>query len=159
MHTYPAAGYLKMDGREILIIDEDESQSGLLRGILDGAGYEVAVIATVDAALSQIRPDWPDLLLLATTLTGQDGSTLIRSIREDDHLKELPIIVLGARMTRMDALAALESGADDYIAKPFGQLELVARVRSMLRRRCSTRKEEQTGLSARNDVFPCKTTP
>jgi two-component system alkaline phosphatase synthesis response regulator PhoP len=143
-----------MERREILIIDEDESQSGLLRDILDGAGYEVAVIATGEAALDQIRPNWPDLLVLATTLTGQDGLALICSIREDDHLEELPIIVIGAHSTRMDALAALESGADDYITKPFGQLELVARVRAMLRRRQSTRREEQTELSATHDVSP-----
>jgi DNA-binding response OmpR family regulator len=59
----------------------------------------------------------------------------------------------------MDALAALESGADDYIVKPFGQLELIARVRAMLRRRHSTRREEQTELSATHDVSPYKTTP
>ena len=90
-----AAGYLEMERREILIIDEDERQSGLLSGILGGAGYKVALVASVDAALIQIKPNWPDLLVLATALTGQDGLSMIRSIREDGHLEDLPIIVLG----------------------------------------------------------------
>lgn len=148
-----------MARREILIIDEDESQSGLLSGILDGAGYKVAVVDTADAALNQIRPNWPDLLVLATALTGQDGLSMIRTIREDDHLQDLPIVVLGARPSKMDALAALESGADDYIAKPFGQLELVARVRAMLRRSHSIKMAEQTELSAAYDRSPYNTKP
>lgn len=98
---------------------------------LSAEGYEVEVAETGEEGLERIEAEIPDLLLLDLILPGLDGLEVCRRLRRDN---DLPIIMLTAKDDEIDAVIGLEVGADDYITKPFGTRELVARVRAMLRR-------------------------
>ena len=93
------------------------------RGFADGAAFRAAIAA-----------DLPELVLLDVMLPGEDGLSLLRFLRENRPTAELPVIMLTARGTEMDKVQGLDYGADDYIVKPFGMAELVARIRARLRR-------------------------
>lgn len=123
-----------MSTERILVVDDDPEIVRLVQGYLRQAGYEVLTAATGAAALHTLRRDKPDLLVLDLMLPDGDGWEITRTIRSDDKLQALPIIMLTARIDDTDKIIGLEMGADDYITKPFNPRELVARVRSQLRR-------------------------
>lgn len=117
--------------KRILVVDDDRKIVNVLRGYLERAGF--AVIATYDGkqALAAYRHDKPDLLILDLNLPGMDGLDVARTLRKESSV---PIIMLTARVEEADRLIGLELGADDYILKPFSPREVVARVRTVLRR-------------------------
>lgn len=147
-----------VDNLRILIADDDQNLTDLLRNQLENAGFEVVVAGNAESAARRIRNDTPDLLITNLTLPDQDGIALINLVRRDLQLSRLPIIILSTRATRVDKLSALESGADDYITRPFSPRELVARVRSMLRRSHVVECDEPSDLSTRQDVSPFEAT-
>ena len=117
---------------KVLIVDDEPP---LLRALvlnLTHRGYEVTTASTAAGAMDQIRKLPPDLLILDLGLPDRDGVEVIRELR--DREPTLPIIVLSARSTSQDKVAALDLGAVDYIAKPFDMNELVARLRAAARR-------------------------
>jgi len=118
-------------GAKIVVVEDEEDVAELIRHSLESQGYRVEVCADGLAALEAVRREPPDLLLLDVMLPGMDGKDVCRVIRRD---YDFPIIMISARSTEVDKVIGLEVGADDYVAKPFGVLELVARVRSALRR-------------------------
>ena len=125
--------------QRILIVDDDENIAELISLYLMKECYETKIVNDGEAAL-KIFPDFrPNLILLDLMLPGMDGLEAIRKIRANDAWKKLPVLVLTAKDKEYDKVAGLDGGADDYMTKPFSVLELLARVRSLLRR---TKEEE-----------------
>jgi DNA-binding response OmpR family regulator len=123
-----------MDHRKILVVDSDKGAARYVRKYLEESGYRVFEAYDGETALQMIHHEKPDLAILELTLPDRDGLDVIATIRDDPRLSRLPIIVLSTRATESDKLFGLESGADDYLAKPFNPRELLARVYAVLRR-------------------------
>lgn len=120
---------------KILIVEDDATIRTLLEMALMGAGFkEVRSAARGDDGLAETRRWKPDLVLLDLMLPGLDGFTVARRIRETDGLSATRIIMLTARTQSEDIVCGLESGADDYVTKPFDRKVLLARIRAVLRR-------------------------
>jgi two-component system phosphate regulon response regulator PhoB len=119
----------------ILIVEDEPAILELISINLDYAGYETLRAKNAAEATLLLAGALPDLVLLDWMLPGQSGLALARKLRADARTRELPIIFLTARAEEPDKVAGLESGADDYITKPFSTKELVARIRAVLRRR------------------------
>src|SRR5882762_9095308 len=117
--------------KTILVVDDEAKIADLARDYLEHAGFTVRIAADGQAALTSVRRDRPDLVVLDLGLPGLDGLDVTRAIRRDSNL---PVIMLTARDDELDKLLGLELGADDYLTKPFSPRELVARVRAVLRR-------------------------
>jgi two-component system, OmpR family, response regulator MtrA len=115
----------------VLVVDDDSSLSEMLTIVLRGEGFESRVCATGERALGAVREFRPDIVLLDLMLPGKDGVDVCREIRSESGV---PIIMLTARSDTVDIVVGLESGADDYVVKPFKPKELVARVRARLRK-------------------------
>jgi DNA-binding response OmpR family regulator len=115
----------------VLVVDDDPKIAGLVRLYLERAGFEVTVAGDGLGALRVMREVDPALIVLDLMLPGADGNTVARIAREETGV---PIVILSALGSTRDRVIGLESGADDYVAKPFDPSELVARVRSVLRR-------------------------
>jgi len=118
----------------IYIIEDDENIRNLLQVALSGSGYETAVFERAEEALGAFKVKKPQMAIFDLMLPGMDGMEAIRRIRQNEQWKELPILVLSAKDKEYDKIAGLDGGADDYITKPFSVLELLARVRTLLRR-------------------------
>lgn len=116
--------------RRVLVIDDEPTVLEVVSLYLERHGYRVNAAADEGTA-RQLLAEAPDLVILDLVLPGLDGLTLLREVR---HRSDVPVIVLTARGDEMDRVDGLELGADDYIVKPFSPRELVARVRSVLRR-------------------------
>lgn len=115
----------------ILIVEDEPKIAAILQDYLAAGGYTTSHIADGALAIDAIRARAPDLLLLDLMLPGKDGLAICRDVRA---FSTLPIIMLTARVEEIDRLLGLEIGADDYICKPFSPREVVARIRTVLRR-------------------------
>ena len=120
-----------MTSAKILIVDDEPQIRRVLRTTLTSHAYTVAEARTGDEALEEIRNDRPDLILLDVNMPGRSGLETCREIRATT---DIPIIMLTVRNTEHDKVQALDAGADDYVVKPFGAEELMARIRATLRR-------------------------
>lgn len=127
----------------IYVIEDDDNIRDLIKIALEGFGYEVCAFETAEEALKDIEDDKPDLAVFDLMLPGMDGLSAIRLIRKRDSLKDIPIIILTAKDREFDKVAGLDGGADDYMTKPFGVMELAARIRSLLRRSTRGRGSEE----------------
>lgn len=127
----------------IYVIEDDDNIRDLIKIALEGFGYEVYAFETAEEALKDIEDDKPDLAVFDLMLPGMDGLSAIRLIRKRDSLKDIPIIILTAKDREFDKVAGLDGGADDYMTKPFGVMELAARIRSLLRRSTRGRGSEE----------------
>ncbi|GAA1201331.1 two-component system response regulator MtrA [Brevibacterium paucivorans] len=114
----------------ILVVDDDTALAEMIGIVLKSEGFEPHFCATGDGALEAFRSVRPDLILLDLMLPGKDGLEVCREIREESGV---PIVMLTAKSDTVDVVKGLESGADDYVPKPFKPKELVARVRARLR--------------------------
>jgi two-component system response regulator MtrA len=114
----------------VLVVDDDSSLSEMLTIVLRSEGFEPRVCPTGDQAMGMVRDFKPDLVLLDLMLPGKDGVDVCRQIRGESGV---PIIMLTAKSDTVDIVVGLESGADDYVVKPFKPKELVARLRARLR--------------------------
>lgn len=123
----------------ILVVDDDPRITDLLRRMLAYEGYSVAIAASGDAALMRTLEHAPDLILLDIMLPGIDGLEVARRLRAAGD--NVPILMLTARDSVKDRVKGLETGADDYLVKPFANEELLARVKAMLRRNQAERQE------------------
>jgi two-component system phosphate regulon response regulator PhoB len=119
----------------ILAVDDEEDILELVKVNLNREGYRVLCAASGEVALRLTREEHPDLVLLDLMLPGVDGLEVCRSLKSDPVTSRIPIIMLTARSEDADVVVGLELGADDYVTKPFSPRVLVARVKSLLRRR------------------------
>jgi two-component system response regulator MtrA len=119
-----------MRGR-VLVVDDDTALAEMLGIVLRGEGFEPVFCGDGSGALEAFRSTRPDLVLLDLMLPGRDGIDVCRQIRSESGV---PIVMLTAKTDTVDVVLGLESGADDYVVKPFKPKELVARVRARLRR-------------------------
>ncbi len=120
--------------RRALIVEDDPAIRELLRLHLSLAGYAVEEVGDGQAALGFARANAFDLIVLDLMLPGLDGITLCRAIRGEGANRETPVLMLTARDSESDKVLGLESGADDYLTKPFGVRELMARIGAITRR-------------------------
>ena len=120
-----------MKRRRILVVDDDGDIRGLLRELLARAGYDVSEAETGKAGLRQFYSSPPDLVLLDVSMPELDGWQTLERIRD---LSEVPVMMLTARAGELEKVRGLKGGADDYVTKPFGRQELLARVEALLRR-------------------------
>jgi len=118
----------------ILIVEDEEPLTMLLRYNLEAEGYEVETAARGDEADTRLKESSPDLLVLDWMLPDMSGLEFTRLLKRDKDTKDLPVIMLTARADEHDKVAGLDSGADDYITKPFSPRELMARITAVLRR-------------------------
>ena len=119
---------------KVLIIEDEETLVRNLAEKLRAEGFTVVEALDGETGLSKIRSEGPDLIVLDIMLPGLDGLSICRMVRNDVNTADIPIIMLTARGTEVDKIVGLESGADDYIVKPFGLGEFLARVRAIMRR-------------------------
>jgi two-component system KDP operon response regulator KdpE len=120
-----------MNAARILVVDDEPQIRRVLRSTLATHGYEIAEAKTGEEALEWLRKEAPDLVLLDMNMPGMGGVEACREIR---RASDAPIIMLTVRNAERDKVAALDAGADDYVVKPFGIEELLARIRAALRR-------------------------
>lgn len=121
-------------GQTILVVDDDKEIVRLVRAYLEKAGFQVLTAYDGDTALHILRRERPALVVLDLMLPDHDGWDITRLVRGEPALAGTPIIMLTARIDDTDKIIGLELGADDYVTKPFNPREVVARVRSVLRR-------------------------
>jgi DNA-binding response OmpR family regulator len=120
-----------MSRSRILVVDDDVITRDLLRAVLERAGHEVREAPDGRTGLRAVYAVSPDLVILNVEMPGLDGWTTLERIRD---LGDVPVLMLTARETELERLRGLQEGADDYIVKPFGHQEIVARVQALLRR-------------------------
>ena len=124
-------------------MDDEEHILELIGYNLEINGYDVLKADSGEAALKLLQSDHVDLVLLDRMLPGIDGIEVLKEIRTDKNLKNLPVILLTAKTEEFDKVVGLEIGADDYIGKPFGIHELIARIKAVLRRAGEGEEEEE----------------
>lgn len=127
--------------QKILVVEDEQSISNFLRTILTANGFDVIAALNGQEAYSMIISHCPDAVILDLGLPDMDGMKIIKSVRE---WSKLPIIVVSARTHERDKVDALDAGADDYITKPFGTSELMARIRTAIRH---TRTSDSNNIS------------
>jgi DNA-binding response OmpR family regulator len=115
----------------ILVVDDDTSMVGMVTMLLGSEGFEVSTAYDGETALRRVREDAPDLVMLDMQLPRMSGEEVARRVRETSTI---PVIMLTGRKEEEDKARLLDLGADDYLTKPFGKKELVARIRAVLRR-------------------------
>ena len=123
-----------MDKKKILVVEDEKAIADILVFNLGREGYDTMAAYDGAEGLHKALTESPDLILLDIMLPGEDGISILRRLRSLSDTAALPVILLTAKNTEYDKVIGLDSGADDYIAKPFGMMELVARVRAVLRR-------------------------
>jgi len=119
----------------VLVVDPDPAVRQLLELNLTRAGHVVGLCADAESALAALAAGVPDMLLLEWDLPGESGEALVRRLHAQARMRELAIIMVAQRAGEHDKILALESGADDYVTKPFNPRELLARMQAVLRRR------------------------
>jgi two-component system phosphate regulon response regulator PhoB len=126
----------------ILLVEDEPGIQELLKLNLGQAGHQVIAADDAEGALRYLKTSLPDVILLDWMLPGMSGIDLCRRLRADKRYQPVPIIMLTARGEEQDRVAGLDTGADDYITKPFSPRELVSRIRAVLRRRAPQMTEE-----------------
>lgn len=134
---------------KVIIIEDEETLANNLADKLRHDGFNVTMATDGEDGLEKIRTSQPDLIILDIMLPQLDGLSICRMVRQDPTTLHIPIIMLTARGTEVDKIVGLESGADDYIVKPFSLGEFLARVRAVMRR-TSNRPALQDELSSDN---------
>jgi DNA-binding response OmpR family regulator len=134
-----------MQGTRILVVDDDADVRGLVRELLERAGAMVREATDGRQALRLLFDARPDVIVLDVTMPGLDGWQTLERIRD---LTEVPVLMLTAHDTEMEKVRGLQTGADDYVTKPFGRQELLARVSALLRRSAASAAARDVGREA-----------
>ena len=129
--------YLLFEARmtKILIVEDDPDISELVQFILTNNHYEVSVVSSGEVGFSVAQKILPELILLDVMLPGMDGRDVLKRLRATPATASIPVIMLTAKSEESDIIVGLELGADDYVSKPFSVGELLARIKTVLRRR------------------------
>ena len=123
-----------MSAKQILIVEDEQPIREMIGFALDSAGYVIREAADARQAQAAIAEQLPDLILLDWMLPGTSGIDYARRLKREDLTREIPVIILTARAEEEDKIHGLESGADDYVTKPFSPRELIARIKAVMRR-------------------------
>lgn len=118
----------------IYLVEDDDSIRKLVSYALKSQGFEVCGFALPHLFREALSRQLPELVLLDIMLPEENGISILKSLRQDPQTASLPVIMLTAKNTEYDRVEGLDAGADDYISKPFGMMELIARIRAVLRR-------------------------
>ena len=124
-----------MPQEKILVVEDDKHISKLLRYNLEKAGYECSVSLTGEEAFDILDKEAIDLIILDIMLPKMDGLEVCRRLRQDNKLKNIPVVMLTAKGEEVDRIVGLELGADDYLVKPFSPRELILRIKAILKRK------------------------
>lgn len=142
-----------MKKEHILIVDDEEDILELIEFNLVREGYRVFSVLTGEDAIKTIRKEKIDLMILDLMLPGIDGFEVTKQIKNNPEVPDVPIIILSAKGEESDVVTGLELGADDYISKPFSPKILVARVRSLLRRKTTRSIKESDKQPQQINIF------
>lgn len=123
-----------MEKLSIYVVEDDESIRTMVVYALNGSGYDAQGFPGGRSFYAAVSKQRPDLVLLDIMLPGEDGLSILKHLRAAPETSQLPVIMLTAKTTEMDKVRGLDLGADDYISKPFGILELLSRIRAVARR-------------------------
>ena len=123
---------IKQMTKTILVVDDSTTTNLLCESIFQEKEYQVIIVDKGKEAFNRIKKDQPDIVLLDLMLPGTDGFTILKQLKQNDHTKQIPVIVVSARASREDREKALEYGALDYVMKPIGANNLVEKVESIL---------------------------
>lgn len=123
-----------MSSKHVLVIEDDVDIREMLAFSLEKAGYAVVPTEDAEQGLEKLGAMLPDIILVDWMLPGMDGPEFVRRVRRDDLTRNIPVIMLTARGEEADVLKGFETGADDYLSKPFSPKELMARMKALLRR-------------------------
>ena len=129
----------------IYIIEDDTDIREMESYALRNSGFDILALSDGSGLAEALTRETPDLILLDIMLPGEDGLSILRRLRASERTKRIPIIMVTAKTTEIDKVRGLDMGADDYITKPFGVMELVSRVKALLRRAAP---EENDGIIA-----------
>ena len=131
-----------MPREKILIVDDEKDIVELVEYNLKKEGYRTISAYTGEKALDLVKREMPDLIVLDLMLPGIDGLEVCRMLKKDSHTSRIPVIMLTAKGEETDIVVGLELGADDYVTKPFGVRQLIARVKTVLRRASAAIQEK-----------------
>lgn len=131
----------------ILVVEDEPAIAELIAVNLTHAGHKVLRAADASQAQTLINAELPDIILLDWMLPGMSGVDLAKQLRRDERTKDVPIVMLTARSSEDDKITGLETGADDYITKPFSPRELQARIKAVLRRRAPQLTDDQVTIA------------
>ena len=118
----------------IYFLEDDNNIRNFVIYALNNTGLEAEGFDHPDAFWEAMKKKQPDLLLLDIMLPGEDGISILKKIRSNNATKTMPVIMLTAKGTEYDKVMGLDNGADDYVSKPFGTMELISRIKALLRR-------------------------
>lgn len=135
----------------IFIVEDDENIREMESYALKNSGYEVKGFLDGASMLAELEVMTPKLIMLDIMLPGEDGLAVLKRLRENERTKKIPIMMVTAKTTELDKVRGLDMGADDYLAKPFGIMELVSRVKALLRR--YERSDETAAQSKSQLIF------
>lgn len=130
----------------IFCVEDDSGVRNLMIYTLGAGGFEAKGFNDGTELFTALKKEIPDLIMLDIMLPGDDGITILKRLRSNADTKDIPIIMATAKGTEYDKVIGLDSGADDYLAKPFGMMEMVSRVKAVLRR--SMQKEENSNIKS-----------
>ena len=119
---------------KIYILEDDKNISEIEQFALKNAGYEVSTFATASDFENALTKEPPDLIIMDIMLPDRDGLSVLKDVRAEQSTAKLPVIMVTAKTSEMDKVKGLDQGADDYMTKPFGIMELISRVKALLRR-------------------------
>ena len=144
-----------MRAEVIYCVEDEESIRELIVYVLSGQGCTVKSFPSATSFWEAIEEELPSLVLLDIMLPDEDGKTILKKLRSQSRTADLSVVLLTARTSEFDVVQGLDSGADDYIKKPFSVVELMARVKALLRR-MGTKVERQDRVESHNVVIDCK---
>lgn len=119
---------------KIYIVEDDKNIAEIEQFALKNVGYDVCAFVTAKEFEKKMQEEYPALIILDVMLPDKDGLTIVKELRQHSATANIPIIMVTAKSSEMDKVKGLDQGADDYLTKPFGVMELISRVKAMLRR-------------------------
>ncbi len=142
-----------MSKEKILVVEDEEDIQELIRYNLEKEGFKnLQVVDCGEKALEVLKSFSPDIILLDLMLPGMDGLAVCRQLKSSQETSKIPVIMLTAKSEETDVIIGLEMGADDYIAKPFSNKVLIARIKSVLRRSKQTFGDDDSGIIKRGSL-------
>lgn len=135
----------------VYAVDDEEAIRDVYRYALEGAGFEICCFVGENDLLVATEKRVPDIFILDIMLDGADGYEILKNLKQNPHTRNVPVIMVSAKTSETDKVKGLDLGADDYLAKPFGVLELVARINAKLR----SSKKSGGAISYKDVVIDC----